>query len=125
MDAVTGNKLIAIFMGMIEEKDGRLRFGNEWHETLDPSYQLYYNTEWNHLIPVVEKIEQWEDGVCSFFIVSTECDIAFSSKNDSEGEDFYAPNFAKKAGSKITSTWQSVVHFIQWYNQQQTKNKEG
>lgn len=68
-------------------------------------------------MPVVEKIELWDEGVCSVFIADRECNIAFSSKYNLQGEDYDAPNFHKGRKTKIEATWRAVVDFIEWCNQ--------
>ena len=103
-----GNKLIAEFMGLLVDGKQCLVYPH-WLE-------MEYYSSWDWLMPVVEKIEKLHDGVFSFFIVQTECDIALSSPCKENGDDWYAPNFAQKKGDKLISTWSAVVEFIKWYN---------
>lgn len=87
-----------------------------------PSYIGEYHSSWEHLMPIVEKIESlnliirevehefWVD------IYGTECDI-----NDYEcgnSEPSYNINICHNEDTKIKSTYKAVVHFIDWYNKQ-------
>jgi len=107
-----GNKLIAEFMGYKYVVVGY--FG----ETDQSDWQLH-NAGWIWLMQVVEKIEKLEEGCFHVFMADTDCNIYFSSKYDKNGNEWNAPSFRQSTGSKITSTWQAVVQFIQWYNKEQ------
>jgi len=124
-EILEGNKLIAEFMGMhIKESvdlyehwiypESKSPFKHR-NFTLDPS-DLEYHLSWDWLIPAVEKIEKFDNGVCSVLITGNACDIAFSTKYNMQGEDYDAPNFIKIKGSKISSAWSTVVDFIKWHN---------
>lgn len=106
MEDIDGNELIAAFMGYPLTKEVGL---------------LSFDSDWNLLMPVVEKIEGLNNGKSfSFYIVKNECDIAFASKWDEKGNEFDAPYFIQKKESKIQSTWLAVVEFILWYKTYQS-----
>jgi len=96
---IEGNKLIAEFMGYVMhnhtsyrtfEKDGRHLF----------EATIQYDTKWDWLMPVVEKILFKTGG--SHAQLDTMIISALSEVN-------------------IKSVWQAVTQFIIWYNQQNQK----
>jgi len=96
-----GNKLIGDFMG----KDFK-----------DPLNYMY-NKSWDWLMPVVEKIEDFEIDEIKAVAVDIE-------SNECEIKDYRQFNlsFAYYEGeTKIEAVWQCVIQFIQWYNQQNQK----
>jgi len=134
-EILEGNKLIAEFMGwkFKESKPYKVwdpKFisdeqpPNDWLMTtwIIEDFKSYlmktlkFHSSWDWLIPVIEKIEQFDNGVCSVLITGKACDIAFSTKYNMQGEDYDAPNFIKIEGSKISSAWSTVVDFIKWHN---------
>ena len=94
-EIIEGNKLIAEFMGYVMhdhasyktfEKDGRHIFDSV----------LQYDTKWDWLMPVVEKI-----GSLSY--------------NDSNNK--FQPSVERFLENDIESIWRQIVIFITWYNQ--------
>ena len=72
--------------------------------------ELKYNTSWDWLMPVVEKIESLG---YEFFIVEDRIKIAHNTDHSTETIiDFTL------GGSKRDATYQAVVEFIKWYNEQ-------
>lgn len=99
MDKIEGNKLIAKFMGYFNWEDKE--YGK-------------YNSSWDWLMPVVEKIEDLEFDEFKPVAVSIEC-LECEIKDYRKG----ALHFAYFEGkTKIESVWQAVIQFIQWYNTQ-------
>jgi len=120
-EILNGNKLIADFTGVkIGVDKYSCRMG--CYEPLQEKH-LNYHKEWGWLMPVVEKIEKLDNCNFSFFIVQTECDIAFSSEYKDNGDDYYAPSFAQKKGDKLISTWCATVEFIKWWNEENAVSK--
>jgi len=121
-EIIENNKLIAEFMGFTINKHW-----NNWFD-VPKKYQLIYpssfgidfnckfNTSWDWLMPVVEKIEMIEQnglyynfqilGGCSVYIISSDMEEILSVDN---------------GDSKLHNVWLAVVEFIKWYNE----NKEG
>lgn len=100
----TDNELIAEFMGeVLDEEDHAHNF------TLD---QLPYRTNWNWLMPVVEKIGE-VDGYSCINIDSSE--VYTHRKNDT-----MLTFTNRECGSKILSVYKSVIEFIKWYNSQKS-----
>jgi hypothetical protein len=98
-EILEGNKLIAEFMG--------LPVHEEYFRGIDA---CKYHSDWNLLMPIVEKIESLG---YSFEIELFSCYVIDSKTLSTIIECHY--------NSKIKSTYQAVVEFIKWYNQQNTK----
>lgn len=113
MDIIESNKLIALFMGAkeiaTEEFDFRgiqpdNQFLQYWHVT-----KLKYNTSWNWLIPVVEKIKNDK---------STHLLLPAGGIAESIAPYINATRPINNALLKldIKTLYISVVEFIKWYN---------
>lgn len=107
-----GNKeLIGVFMGYINNGDDEYLIHpdtNYDHSMNDPQWFLY-ETSWNWLMPVVEKIEKLGYGVT--IGMGMYCVI----QDDVTTDDI---EFTGMEESKILSTHKAVVEFINWYNKQ-------
>jgi hypothetical protein len=130
MNIKEGNKLIAEFLGA-EIKDNTYCFhlGNPAYQiqieqmSFEDIGRLQYHTSWDWLMPVVEKIESIHnkhDGYYAVYIGSNSCTIQGTELHralkDIEGYGaVYFDNVTN--GTKIESTWQAVIHFIQWYKE--------
>lgn len=117
MNTTENNKLIAEFMGIHEIMlDGYSNYeidviyeilgikphahkGLIIHES-----DLQFHTSWEWLMPVVEKIE---DIGCELTQTNGECTISF--------DDYYNETSSK---TRFHATYQAVVEFIEWYNEQ-------
>ena len=112
------NKLIAEFMGMELGHDKTMYYDDA--ENLHPPTpvnELKFHTSWDWLMPVVEKIEEIfiddsnliiKEHRYEFDMKHTQCEI-YDHVRDcvvASGD----------MGSKILSTYQSVVEFIKKYN---------
>lgn len=124
---IENNKIIAEFMGdkkvnsiSIEEfkkipSEERFQYNGWFAEDL----QYYYN--WNELMPVVEKIEDFrcsDDSNCMRFDVKIKHHSCRITDWEIEGK-----NFIHMGGfhSKIEAVYWACVQFIKWYNQQNQK----
>lgn len=105
MNIQEGNKLIAIWMDRPYEFP-RLKFstGEMYKVEIAPNY----DSDWNELMPVVEKIEQDNYGV-------KQCRKVVEIYYDDTKEVI----LRTKEKSRIESLYKAVVGFIQWYNTQQ------
>lgn len=109
-EIIEGNKLIAEFMG---EKNIRIHESNVWMDenpvTHNPPNSVHarYDTSWDWLMPVVEKIESLDDGY-EVIIRRTSCSIMYDQ--ETKVSLVYCPN-------KMLSVWSAVIKFIKWYNQ--------
>jgi len=98
------NKLIAEFMD--GEFDGReWVFNGQQHKTLK------YETSWDWLMPVVEKIEKLAvDNIGEIYCVIMPFQI------DIHGSGMVVLS-KKRITTKINMVWIAIVDFIQWYNE--------
>ena len=112
---IEGNKLIAGFM-----------------ETgVKPDYYFIdgylYNSSWNRLMPVVEKIEEINDPHHGYFgvhISSNNCTIQATNFRPNKPMANPPHYFSDHHGeSKIQATWFAVIQFLKWYNKNKSSNK--
>jgi hypothetical protein len=116
MNTQETNKLIAEFIGCksgLDEKGNDLvYFNNRWGDRFLIS-DLKYNTSWDWLMPVVEKIEnlgyhtkltgykeKWR-----FKIILTKRPLLIVSQ------------WELNSTSKIETVYKCIIRFIQWYNE--------
>ena len=142
-EIISGNKLIAVFMGYQYEAglgiehcgwyktipstfdtEKELRFG--YREYLCRNDSIKYHKSWDWLMPVVEKIESLpkdnHHGKFGVHISSNTCSIQGTNlhkaiKNLSEYGAVYMSDPNAIFNTKIESTWYNVVAFIKWYNE--------
>ncbi len=113
-----GNKLIAEFMGyeFTQTPDCGILGGNKFtklpKKSNEPPFTVYhgwcppnYNSSWDWLMPVVEKIEIDR---CKFSIEKNKCKIWAVGTFESD--------------TTIKATWIAVIKFIEWYNGNKTIN---
>ncbi len=143
------NKLIAEFMEIQEFAEQDIRpqgdliswetyyyycknefFVTKWFKTPALSFDYFvqnskYHTNWQWLIPVVEKIESIHDDFHGYFgvhITSNSCAIQGTKLNTSIENPHYA-YFAEWHGTtKIEATYIAVVNWIRWWNQKQKED---
>ena len=96
------NKLIAQFMG-----------GYEPEEYED------FHSDWNWLMQVVEKIENTEvvGQVFNIQINRNKTHILYAPANY-PNEKWFENLILKEGKDKILNTYQAIVEFIKWYNEQ-------
>lgn len=130
----TNNELIADFYCESREIVSSIKKGKQylmlgwWHDYDD----LEFNTSWDWLIPVVEKIEsiKWDNESQPDNGLLTWGDTPFSIQIegfttqvivDNGSEDTKQPftYFTHKDGNKLERTYKAVVEFIKWYNEQE------
>jgi hypothetical protein len=103
-----GNKLIAEFVGYKQHNHGSYKTfeidGRHIYESV-----VQYNTKWEWLMPVVEKIES----------------LGFQFHIGNEGAAIKkwwfrgnVPDLGSVQETKIAATWEICIRFIQWYNNQ-------
>lgn len=120
---IKGNRLIAEFMGGYQrDRNGTdVWDAKDWQNPLAGGKYVYcsdmeYNSNWQWLMPVVDKIEQFHLGI---IIKGGGTDIINRGVEDenipwlAEFKDIWTED----QPDRITGTWQAVVQFIIWYNQ--------
>jgi hypothetical protein len=116
------NILIAEFMGAIYKSSFNIPKGYlflPWHN-LTRINELKYHSDWNWLMPVVEKIESIKNshhGYFGVYISSNSCAIQGTRFRSDKIQD--PPIYFNEVvlSSKIESTYIAVVLFIKWYNE--------
>jgi len=102
------NKLIAEFMGVPCDKDLYTPLCPYTGETLFiPSSQMKYDTSWDWLMPVVEKIES-----LGYWVNRNDGDITISNKSD-------MVVVTPMSSGGIDMMYKAVVEFIKEYNDEQ------
>lgn len=114
-EILEGNKLIAEFMGakiIVENYHGIniIKFPDKSTKDL---FGLKYNTSWDWLMPVVEKIEQ---GNYAVIITQNVCTIRACIMGDTTIRAYQNGNYLTP-NTKLSNTWLAVIQFIKWYNE--------
>jgi hypothetical protein len=122
MKTEDSNKLIAEFDGVkLTDRNGESAVfmieGSHIAEYFRCTKYNTYHEDWNMLMPVVEKIEAL-DGLYIVEIFARACIISYMvNHNWPEDKGIVAHFNASNTNSKLEATYQAVVQFIQWYNQ--------
>ena len=106
MNNKENNKLIAEFMDMQDSQ--------EMGEYVTPNY----NTSWEWLMPVVEKIEDFHNingSELEFQLVSYEDEVKIIAKHLDKKWEIIVEISADGSGKKA-NTYEAVVEFIKYYN---------
>lgn len=115
-EIIEGNKLIAEFDGYKFVNDDSLAYPNGYYyypndgcgNSLKELEEFEYNSSWDWLMPVIEKIEK--TGCCAS-IINNGCNIKTFISGDN-GFNLNACDFE----SKIQTVYAVVVEYIKWYN---------
>ena len=105
LENMESNKLIAEFMGFQETSIGWYDADECLHEKDNTFDTLRFDTDWNWLMPVVEKIENYNDGYTLVIIEDERCHI-----NTQNG---YKVDVVMH--TKIRAVYDSCCNFIEWY----------
>ena len=127
MKNIENNKLIADFMG-VEKENGLYLFTTSMDDYKTDT--LYFDTSWDWLMPVVEKIEGIgvKDGNSTdYYDVWIMPDCVRIGLQSNEKEPLIIVNKSEVVGSinhevhsfedKKKATYQAVVEFIKWNNE--------
>ena len=117
MNTQESNKLIAEFMGLsaIRHHEANKENMYSWLDEIRgqtillPPSKMNYERSWDWLMPVVEKIENLG---FEFFIIENRCKVSHNTDNSIEVLSYL------EGGSKIQITYQTVIEFIKWHNEQ-------
>ena len=108
MNTETNNKLMAEFMGLTRDRPSPDMFFNMEDCPNAVSFEVKYNTDWNWLMAVVEKIESMD------FVLNIRQGHV-SIVNNSGKTPFYTGSDIVEE-SKIESVYNTCIEFIKWYN---------
>ena len=118
----TDNELIAEFMGVKHKQDPFVKSKKLfWHykEAYSMSESLNFDTSWDWLMPVVEKIAKLNYGV-SITTWPKEWDapiVGVQVMIHDNGDDGPVIERHSEPEQMITSIYKVVVEFIKWYNE--------
>jgi len=115
-EIITGNKLIADFMG-VRIKGAKGAYQYKVDDQMWAEEGLRYNSNWNWLIPVMEKIGQEYNVRITWTYEGVE--VTYIDRPDVR-DDTSIADFG--GFGAITNTWKCAGKFIIWWNQK-TKNK--
>ena len=104
---MTDNVLIAIFMGFYDVQSGTYKVEFPFKTGFLREYELKFDTSWDWLMPVVEKIEK-SGGIY----------VDMSGKTCTIGQIRDDLKLEAWAMTKLEATYIVVVEFIKWYNTQ-------
>lgn len=112
----TDNEIIAEFMGMVRTLSGHgdrifWKYGKMNYEVYDVRQLNKYQTSWDWLMPVVEKIYDLRLG-------------KYNSKGNllREPIGYAIEDFSLTSQSRKDNTHKAVVEFIKWYNENKKDN---
>ena len=110
----TNNKLIAEEMGYKKKTPTKDIFQHPADKNrFDRIEYLKYDTDWNWLMEVVEKIENTkiDNTIFDIFIAKDKTHIHYS-KND----EWFSNIFIHEGNEKLENTYNACIEFIKWYN---------
>ena len=109
------NEIIAVFMGRVIPED-KLEFYDE-----NPTTH-FYNSNWNWLMEVVEKIESLgyrtlTENEC--FMITKSKLSSFDVRSKDDYNTIFSDNYEINhyGGSKKENVYNACVEFIKWYNE--------
>ena len=110
MNTTENNKIIAEFMGLSYCEKYQFEGWYKNHEHNERVYELLYDTDWNWLMEVVEKIESldyWVEILGGYY---NQCNI---------GKQNNIKNLIERdSETKIEAVYNACIEFIKWYNEQ-------
>lgn len=115
-EIIAGNKLCAEFMGVGIKNNYIIELATDKKIGVGEYDEFLYHSSWDWIMPCVEKIEgRIVDLSVTVIIKNNICSIIRHYKSPYEEGICWM-----ESESKIQSTYQAVVQFIQWYNQPKT-----
>jgi len=108
MNTTENNKLIAEFMGMRYGEERKFKEG-EWTHSIQSLSR--FNTDWNWIMEVVEKIEQLGYEV---LIGRISCNINSILDRENPISSMVCGDVSKKQ----SIVYETCVKFVKWYNKQ-------
>lgn len=116
MNTTENNKLIAEFMGLVRSSVVDKYWTEKDSEGIGIGQlkELRYDTDWNWLMEVVEKIES------IIFDNNNSFNVTIGSTNycviqDSNGDTY--ESVEDYGETKLLTTYKAIVKFIKWYNE--------
>ena len=115
MNTAENNKLIVEFIGYSQPHPDYPDTTYWYKKEQPPLTILSFDTDWNWLMLVVEKIENTKYNNLTFdvFISKNKTHIHYSANNE-----WFSNIFLHEGKTKIENTYNACVEFIKWYNEQ-------
>lgn len=104
------NKLIAEFLGWDINSPSTFPIHLHQEEETQGHWEFKFDTDWNWLMEVVDKIDSLG------YIFKLQGNSATFFKNKTFKEPIWNDSFI--GNTKIEATYNAVVEFIKWYNEQ-------
>ena len=106
-----GNHLIAEFMELAKQSHGSgCLYEDPYSGEYVTAIELSYDESWDWLMPVVEKIEKMVNNVT----IDQKYSLIYTGFMFNDKQDF---QWQENKGSKLENTYNVVVEFILWYNE--------
>ncbi len=105
------NKLIAEFMGIEIDPVGLTSYDSKGRKRIN-EVDLEYETSWDWLMPVVEKIESFERTLVNIYSDATKIWV-----DDFDSNELFATTMSGNKDDKIGHVYRAVVEYIKWYNE--------
>ena len=102
------NKLLAEFLGYTQPHPDYPHTTYWYKKDEAPLTMLSFDTDWNWLVEVVEKIENYNDSATLFIIEDERCHV--NTQNGFEIDSV--------GHTKIEAVYNACVEFVKWYNNQ-------
>ena len=112
MENLENNKLIAEFLGLEKFKDLLATIHNgKINISIDIYEQSKFDTDWNWLMEVVEKIRVTEK--CNDFNINYSCDVKIECEDYDKVFEVYTSNTI----NTLQAVYEACIEFIKWYNE--------
>jgi len=108
------NELIAVFIGMTKGKNNDPRWKDCWFDDTIvingfKNKMLYFNNDWNWLMPVYTKINKY---------ITERCFTDFKFATDTEQLHLNLWISLEDYSDTPLPLWKNIVEYIKWYNKQ-------
>jgi hypothetical protein len=116
----TNNELLAEFMGLVESTIPNRYWTEKSLEGfgMGKLKELNYDTDWNRLMLVVDKIESVKIDKLYFNIQINKDKVSLFYTHISDPTKQIEMFFEWGQENKIANTYKIVVEFVKWYNEQ-------
>jgi hypothetical protein len=109
------NKLLAEFLGLtLEQEQERIFIQGLGTKLIEDTF----NTDWNWLMEVVEKIENITIQKLSFNFNIQKDGVSLFYSHINEPKEQIEMYFEWRQKTKIANTYKIAIEFIKWYNEQ-------
>lgn len=109
----TNNKLIAEFLGYTQPHPDYPNTNYWYKKDREPLTVLLFDSHWDWLMEVVEKIENTkiDNTIFDVFITKYKTHIHYSKNNE-----WFSNIFLHEGNEKLENTYNACIEFIKWYN---------